>query len=69
MPHGEVPDFGQEAEAGIKGKPSLEPYWCFLGKMRQDRVNSSELASVNIVNGLWAIEVVSSHLTRHLSLT
>lgn len=68
MPHGEVPDFGQEAEAGIKGKPSLEPYWHFHEETRQDRVNSSGLASLNIVNGLWAIEVVSSHLILRLSL-
>lgn len=38
MPHGKVPGFGQDAEAGMKGKPSPEPCWGFC---REDKSEQS----------------------------
>ena len=51
MPHRE--GFGQESEAGMKGKPRLEPY--SLKKARQSRVEGLGLASLNKPHGLWAM--------------
>lgn len=39
-----------------------------MGMIRQDIVNSLGLASLNTVGGLWAIEVVSSHLILGIGL-
>lgn len=39
MPPGEVPGFDQEAEEGMKGKPSPELFWGFRGK---DKVGQSK---------------------------
>lgn len=37
MPHGEVPGFGQEAEARMKGKPSSELCWGFCGEDKSEQ--------------------------------
>ena len=58
MPHRE--GFGQETEAGMRGKPRLESY--SLKKARQGRVNSLGLASLSNYDGLWAIGMVPSWL-------
>ena len=51
MPHRE--GFGQESEAGMRGKPRLEPY--SQKKARQSRVEGLGLASLNKPRGLWAV--------------
>ena len=48
--------FGQEVEAGVRGKPSPQ------GKKRQGRVNALGLGSLNNSSGLWGIGAVSSCL-------
>ena len=51
MPHRE--GFGQGSEAGMRGKPRLEPY--YLKKAKQSRVEGLGLASLNKPRGLWAV--------------
>ena len=54
--------FGQEAEAGVRGKPKHSVYWGFHRKGKEGRVNSFRLASLNNSSGLWAIGVNSGCL-------